>query len=454
MLLNVLYLLLLLLASPWLLYKSVTTGKYRQGMLGKLLGLTPMREGGKPCVWFHAVSVGEVLLLRQLIARFRQRRPEWQCVLSTTTNTGFDVAKANYPDLTVFYWPLDFTWAVNRAQRRMRPDLVVLAELELWPNFIQTAKRRAIPVAVINGRISPRSFRGYRRIRWFMKRLLGKIDLIAAQNEDYAGRLLELGAPAERVFVTGSVKYDGVNGDRENPNTSELARLLNLERVRGADISVCPESGRQECLPHPLVWIAGSTQAPEEQIALDIYRRVKGDFPYLRLVIVPRHKERFDEVATLLERSGVPFIRRSRIMDGHPVILSSCHPVILLDTLGELGSLWGLADVAFVGGSIHPRGGQNMIEPAAYGAAVTFGPHVWNFQETVDRLLERNAAVQVRDAEELERETIQLLADPAARQALGEAARAFVQSQQGATERTLDLLDALLDHTAPRAHAA
>ncbi len=431
MLLNALYLLLLFLCSAWLVYKSLTTGKYRQGMLRKLLGLTPVRAGDRPCAWFHAVSVGEVLLLKQVIAKFRRRHRDWECLLSTTTNTGFEVARTSFADLTVFYWPLDFTWAVNRALRRIRPDLVVLAELEVWPNFIAAAKRRAIPVAVINGRMSPRSFRGYRRIRWFMSRLLSRIDLLAVQNEDYARRLLELGAPPKRTFVTGSVMYDGVRGDRENPRTRELGRLLAI--------------GEQD-----LVWIAGSTQQPEEQIVLDIYRRAKPRFENLRLILVPRHKERFEEVAVLLERSGLPFVRRSRIMDGHPVIRSSCHPVILLDTLGELSSLWGLADLAFVGGSIHPRGGQNVIEPAAYGAAVTFGPHVWNFQETVDRLLERRAAVQVADAAELERETLRLLEDPAARLALGTAARAFVQSQQGATERTLDLLDQLMARTLDR----
>jgi 3-deoxy-D-manno-octulosonic-acid transferase len=430
--LNLLYVLLLLLASPWLLYKSLTTGKYRQGMLRKLLGLTPIRTGDKPCAWFHAVSVGEVLLLKPVIGKFRQRHSEWECVLSTTTNTGFDVAKANYHDLCVFYWPLDFSWAVRRALRRIRPDLVVLAELELWPNFIRAAKRRAVTAAVINGRMSPRSFRGYRRIRWFMKRLLRKIDLLAVQNDDYAKRLLELGAPPKRVFVTGSVKYDGVTGDRTNPKTRELAQLLAI--------------GDQD-----LVWIAGSTQEPEEQIALDMYRKAKPRFENLRLIIVPRHKERFEEVAGILQRSGLPFIRRSQI--SHPVTLSSCHPVILLDTLGELGALWGLADVAFVGGSIHPRGGQNMIEPAAYGAAVTFGPHVWNFKETVDRLLEHRAAVQVNDAAELERETLRLLGDPAAQKALGEAARQFVQSQQGATERTLELLEGLVTAN-PEAQAA
>ena len=430
-LLNAVYLLLLLALTPWLLVTSLRTGTYREGLLRKLLGLVPVRRGDRPCVWFHAVSVGEVLLLRQVVARFRERYPDWDCVISTTTNTGSEVARTTFPDLSVFYWPLDFTWAVRRALQRIRPSVVVLAELELWPNFIALARRRGCRLAVINGRMSHRSYRGYRRIRRLMAQLLGRLDVLAVQNELYAKRLLDLGAPADRVAVTGSVKFDGASGERANPKTRALGELLGIARGQ-------------------LVWVAGSTQAPEEQIVLDIYRRAKPVFPNLRLVLVPRHKERFAEVAALLAASGLPFVCRSRLTA--PVEVPDA--VVLLDTLGELGALWGLADVAFVGGSIHPRGGQNLIEPAAYGAAVIFGPHVWNFQDTADRLLEHGAAVQVADAAALERETLRLLRDAGARAALGNAARAFVQSQQGATDRTLDLLAPLFVSPGSSARAA
>lgn len=433
-LLDVAYLLLLLVVSPWLACKAVTTGKYRVGLWRKLWGLTPIRSGSRPCVWFHAVSVGEVLLLRPLVAGFRRRWPEWDIVISTTTNTGFDVAKKTFPDLDVFYWPLDFSWAVRRAFRRIRPSLVVLAELELWPNFIRVVGPQ-VPIAVVNGRMSPRSFRGYRRIRPFMVGVLRQVRLLAMQTEEYAERMRALGAPAERVHVTGSVKFDGVNVGRNHPRTRELARLLGL---------------RQDPERPELIWLVGSTQAPEEQIALDIYRRAVQRFPHLRLILVPRHAERFDEVAELIQRSGFPLLRRSKIpspgvspqADGGEG--SGSSPVILLDTLGELGAAWGLADVGFVGGSLSSRGGQNMIEPAACGVAVTFGPHVWNFRDTVDRLLENQAAVQVADAAELEQVTLRLLEDAAERRRLGEAARHLVLAQQGATERTLDLLHPLV----------
>jgi 3-deoxy-D-manno-octulosonic-acid transferase len=331
---------------------------------------------------------------------------------------------------------------VRRALDRIRPSLVVLAELELWPNFIGLARRLGCAIAVINGRMSPRSLRGYRRIRPFMAWLLKKIDLLAVQNQDYAKRLLTLGAAAGRLHVTGSVKFDGVTTRRDNQKTKELGRLLGISRSRATAHGPRPSV--------PLVWVAGSTQEPEEEIVLGIYGRARQRFPGLRLILVPRHKERFDAVARLLERSGFPFVRRSRLIEP----LANPDAIILLDTLGELSALWGLADLAFVGGSLTRRGGQNMIEPSGYGAAVTFGPHVWNFQDTADRLLECGGAIQAADAAELERETHRLLADAAARQHLGWAAQEFVQSQQGATDRTLALLDDLIRQRDPAVSAA
>jgi 3-deoxy-D-manno-octulosonic-acid transferase len=444
-LLNSVYFLALLALAPWLLYKAATTRKYRRGLLSKFLGrspsLSPCHRGTaapRPRAWFHGVSVGEIHLLRQVVARFRQRHPDWDCALSTTTDTGFDEARRRFPDLPVFYWPLDFSWAVRRALRNVRPNLIVLAECELWPNFLRAAKRRGVPVAVINGRMSPRSLRRYRRLGRLAHWLFRQVDLFAVQNADYAAHFRALGVPPQRLLSTGNVKYDGVTSDRANPRTQELRRLLG---VRDGD----------------LVWIAGSTQAPEEEIALDIFRRARAAHPNLRLFLVPRQRERFDEVAALLQRSGIPFRRRREIRDqpGHPVTLSPCHPVILVDTIGELGALWGLADVAFVGGSLDGRrGGQNMIEPAAYGAAVVFGPHVWNFRRDAENLVQADGAIQVADAAELDAVVRRLLRDAAERARRGEAARRFVLRQQGATERTLDGIDRLLTDCGGREAAA
>ncbi|HLN27987.1 MAG TPA: 3-deoxy-D-manno-octulosonic acid transferase [Gemmataceae bacterium] len=416
------YLLLLLCLSPWLLYKSLRTGKYRRGLLRKFLGTAFLRDGDAPCVWFHGVSVGEIHLLRQVIARFRQTYPDWDCVVSTTTDTGYQEACKRFPDLAICYWPWDFSWAVHRALRAVNPTLVVLAEGEIWPNFLIAAKRRAVPVAVINGRLSPRSFRNYSRVRLLARYLLRHLDLIAVQTEEYALSFRALGVPPECLHVTGSVKYDGVSADRTNRQTAELGRLFDVQE-------------------HDLVWLAGSTQAPEEQIILDIFVRIRRQYPRLRLFLVPRQRERFEEVAGLLQRSGQAFVRRSGL--AKPV--EDRKAIVLMDTIGELGALWGLAELAYVGGSLDGhRGGQNMIEPAAYGAAVFFGPHVWNFRDTAHRLVSARAALQVADAKELENVVQNLLADPLERQRMGGAAQQLVRSQQGATQRTVECLGRLL----------
>ncbi len=431
-LLNLVYLLGLIVLSPWLIYRSLRTGKHRRGLWRKWTGQALLRNGPEPCAWFHGVSVGEVNLLRPIVAQFRRRHPEWECVISASTDTGYREACKNFPDLHVFFWPFDFSWAVHRALRNVNPSLVVLAEGELWPNFLIAAKERGVPVAIVNGRLSPRSFRRYRRLGGVVKRMFAQVDLLAMQTEEYAACLCTLGAVPERVKVTGSVKFDGVATDRRSPRTQELGRLLN---VQAGD----------------LVWIAGSTQAPEEEVVFDIYRRARAEHANLRLILVPRQPERFDEVAALLRRSGEPWVRRSSLTQP----LAGRQAVVLMDSIGELAALWGLADVAYVGGSLDGRrGGQNMIEPAAYGAAVVFGPHVWNFRDTAVRLVEAGAAVQIEDAAGLERSVRQLLGDAALRRRMGTAARWFVLQQQGATEQTLDLLDELLTAAAEQQRAA
>jgi 3-deoxy-D-manno-octulosonic-acid transferase len=291
-----------------------------------------------------------------------------------------------------------------------------------------------VPVVVVNGRMSPKSFSNWQRLlqpttwTWKMlahvaapvvRRLFATVDTWAVQTEEYALHYILLGIAQDRIHVTGSIKYDGASSDRDNPQTRAFRQLFGIQ----AD---------------DLVWVAGSTQEPEEGIALDIYRRLKEQHPRLRLFLVPRQKERFEEVARLLADSGLPYRRRSQM--GQAPLGERATPVILVDTIGELSALWGLADVAFVGGSLDGiRGGQNMIEPAAYGAAVLFGPHTWNFRDTVERLRGVRGAVQVQDGTALEREVTRLLADRDARHRLGAAARAFVASQNGATRRTVDL---------------
>lgn len=417
---NLAYLALLGAVSPILLWRMAIRGKYRTGWGEKILGRVPTRESSAPCLWFQAVSVGEVLQLEPVVAELRRRLPGVEFVISTTTPTGLSVARSKFPADRVGYFPLDFSWAVREAIRRLRPTAIVLVELELWPNFVFEARRAGIPLALINGRISQRSSRGYGHIRPLMSRLLACFEILAAQNAVYAERLSQLGAPQNRLQTTGSIKFDRVTTDRDNPRTLELRRFFGIG-------------------PSERVFIAGSTQAPEEVAAIDAYTKLKRTHPELRLVVVPRHKERFEEVARLIEARGLPLVRRSQ-----GVATSrregSEPPVFLLDTLGELAACWGLADVAFVGGSLGNRGGQNMIEPAGYGATLLFGPNTQNFREVVEMLLAEDAARVVQNPVDLTTALAQCLANPVGAAAAGRRAQKLVLAQQGATARTVELL--------------
>ena len=423
--LNLIYLVILAACSPLLFYRAWRSGKYREGWSEKVMGRAPLRIGDRPCVWFHAVSVGEVLLLRPVVAELMTRRPGWEVMVSTTTSTGLALARRTYPDLVTFYAPLDFSWATRRALARVRPTVLALVELELWPNLVWSAKRAGACVAIINGRLSPRSHRGYSRLRGPLGPTLRRLDAVAVQTEEYAARFVDLGVPRQRVHVTGSVKYDGLETDRDNPRTLVLRKALLLD-------------------PADLVFVAGSTMEGEEAAALAAYRAARVLHPRLRLVLVPRHADRFEKVAAWLEQQGEPVLRRSWL--NMPLGRTDKPPVLLVDTIGDLSAVWGLADVAFVGGSLVPgRGGQNMMEPAAYGASVLLGPHTANFRETVEQLLERGGARQVADAAELTEALIDDLDDPETAAARGAAGRAYVLAQHGAANRTLTELDRLVD---------
>ncbi|MBW3596147.1 MAG: 3-deoxy-D-manno-octulosonic acid transferase [Planctomycetes bacterium] len=431
-LLNIVYLAIILLLSPWLLYSAVRKGKYREGWRQKLLGRAPRRVGDRPCIWLHAVSVGEVNLLAPLVTRIERRWPEWEIVISTTTKTGFDLASKKYAPRTVFYCPLDFTWSVGAALDRIRPGLLVLAELELWPNLIDAAHRRGVKIAVVNGRLGEKSRRGYGRIRPLAARLLQRLDLIAAQSEESARRFRELGAPPEAVHVTGSLKFDGVRSNRDNPVTQRLATLAG---IIGDDV----------------VFLAGSTQDPEERLAIESHRRLSREWPQLRLILVPRHPHRFDETARMLDAAGSLWQRRSRLeIEG----ADPAARILLVDAVGELGAWWGTAHIGFVGGSLGARGGQNMIEPAAYGAAICFGPRTHNFREIVRMMLAADAAEVVRDGKAMTNFVRRCLEQPDYATRLGQNAAELVLRQQGAADRTIELLATLMQREASESRRA
>lgn len=423
--LNFLYIGLLAVFAPVLAFRAWKTGKYRDGLLEKVFGYAPVRVGDRPCLWFHAVSVGEILLLRPLIAEFARRRPGWEVVVSSTTSTGLALARKTYPDLITFYAPLDFSWATRRAVSRIRPTTLALVELEVWPNLVRAAKQAGAAVAIVNGRLSVRSHKGYRRLRGPLLPTFRRFDSVAVQTLEYADRFADLGVDRRKISVTGSVKFDGLEGDRGNAETQTMRRVLGLTSAQ-------------------IVFVAGSTMEGEEEAALEAYREARKLHPGLRLVLVPRHPERFDKVAERLEALGERVVRRSRgnasPTPGEP------PPVVLVDTVGDLGAVWGLADVAFVGGSLFPgRGGQNMMEPAAYGAAVLFGSYTANFRETVEQLLLRKAAKRVAGVDELTQALLADLNDPETAAIRGQAARSFVLAQNGASSRTFAEIDRLIE---------
>ncbi len=428
-LLNTAYALMLTALSPLIAWRLLKHGRYRRGLAEKLFGRLTIRHDGRPIAWFHAVSVGEVIQLQKVVDEFRsQTSDRFAVLISTSTDTGYDLARQRFPGCQLTWFPLDFSWAVREAIRSISPALVVLMELELWPNFLAECRTRLVPVAVVNARLSERSHRGYSRILWLIAPLFRHLNLVAAQSQTYADRLQSLGVSAESIRVSGSIKFDGVETSRRNPKTQQLRELFGLS-------------------VDEIVLMAGSTQEPEEQLALDAWQQLREHHPNLRLILVPRHRERFEHVAGLVAASGATLLRRSvlgTVAGPHPGLAPADRPVILLDSIGELSACWGLADIAFVGGSFGSRGGQNMIEPAAYGACILFGPNTWNFRDVVQSFRAASACVQLESPAELLPMVGKLVADCADRRRLGDAAQAVVLRQQGATFATAAMLAELV----------
>lgn len=428
--LNLVWCVVLVLAAPWLAYRRWIRKKRFGSWRQKLFGQVPSRTGKGRCLWFHAVSVGEVIQLSSVVAELRRHDPDLEIAISTTTTTGYEVAQQKFPGDLILFWPLDFSWAVAHALDRIRPDLVILVELELWPNFLRIAERRGIPVALINGRITERSFRGYQRLGPVAAGMLSRIAWLAVQNPLYADRFRMLGAPEDRIQITGSIKFDGVKTDCRAAEVDAFRHLLGL-----------PDDA--------VVFLAGSTHPPEERLALEAWLSVREEFPGLYLFLAPRHAERFKEVATLVEQQyRLPLLKRSQIAS--PRGRAPEESVVLLDSLGELSRLWGLASVAFVGGSLVPRGGQSMIEPAGFGVPVIIGPQYWNFADVVAQLQSIEGIQTVANGDELAGVLRFLLQHPEVAQAQGERAQALIVTSQGATRAIVVGLLAMCCRTSTR----
>ncbi|MEO6597446.1 MAG: 3-deoxy-D-manno-octulosonic acid transferase [Planctomycetota bacterium] len=414
------FFLAVLFYSPVLLWRAAFDRRYRKS-LRERIGFVPRRSDARKVVWIHGVSVGEVKAASNFIAQLRAQRPDLQLVVSTTTPNGHLVARQEYKDLPVVFYPLDFGRCPARSIERIRPQCVLLMELEIWPNFLQSARKRNIPVAVINGRISERTFRGYRLARG----LLPQLDLISrycVQDPAYQKRLLELGVDPGRVLVTGNMKYDSVAMGRYEHAAAELRPWL-------------AKAGE-------LVLVAGSTHFDEEVAVLDAVAAVQRDLDRpVRVVLVPRHPERAPSICEQVAAAGCLPVRWS---EASSLPKLARNAVVVVDTIGQLQRFYAACDVAFVGGSLIPHGGQNMLEPAAQGRATIFGPHTTNFRRDVELLLAADAVVQVPDGAAFARELGRLLQDGELRTRLGQKALAVISQNQGATARTLDLVSDLL----------
>jgi 3-deoxy-D-manno-octulosonic-acid transferase len=423
-----LYLLAGVAYSPVVIYRAIKHKRYRTGW-GQRFGKVGRRSPAKKCIWLHAVSVGEVNAAKTIFNELRSRFGDFEIVISTTTDTGFARASSLFGENhEVFYFPFDFSWAMRRAFGNIRPAICLLMELEIWPNFISIAQRLNVPVIVVNGRISDKSFSGYKKIKLFAKGVFRKISLILAQTDEYAQRFKNIGAAAENVIVTGSLKYDTAQITDKVEGTDALAAQLNIGNER--------------------FWVTGGTGPGEERIVLDVFTHLRqsGQFDDLRLVVVPRKPERFDEVAQVITDAGFDFLRYSLIKNTNAKYPEKT-PVVLGDTMGDLRKFYSLATIVFVGRSLVPMGGSDMMEAAALGKCTVFGPHAFNFKQTVDALLADNGAIMVEDRQELLQTMRKCLLKPDFAQEIAQSGQEVIRNNQGATAKSIEQIARFLSTT-------
>ena len=407
-----------LLSLPWWLLQMLRLGKYRAGFKERL-GFVParLRTASPGSIWVHAVSVGEVLAVSGLIAELKNAQPDAQILVSTTTATGQRLARERFGEAQCFFMPVDLGFAVRAYLNALQPKMLILAETEFWPNLLHLARKRGTAIATVNARISDRSFPRYHRFHWFFRRVLANIDLFLAQTTADADRLRAIGAPTERVQISGNLKFD-----IRQPSAAKIADELRAAIPRSSPVIVC-----------------GSTAEGEEEPVLQAFKQLQRHFPSAVMILAPRHPERFDKVANLIASFDIAFVRRSSWAAACPIT----GGVFLLDSVGELASIYTLADIAFVGGSLVPTGGHNILEPAQYGAAIVVGPHTFNFREIVS-IFQNGGALRLVTAEALADVLLELLSNPEQRQRLGQRAKTLFAQHAGATQRTLHALSPLL----------
>jgi 3-deoxy-D-manno-octulosonic-acid transferase len=412
--------------SPYFVFQAIRYKKYI-GSLRQRLGFLPIAFNfdGEESIWIHAVSVGEALTARALAADLKARYPKLRLYLSTTTMAGQQVARGSLSSVdAVFYFPFDWTFIVRRTLNIVQPRLFVMMETEIWPNLLRECRRRGVRTIVINGRISSRSYPRYRLVRPFFRRVLADVDRFCMQGEESARRLVDLGADAARVTVTGSLKFDSLELPASTVHGKPRDRVLRFFRMSA----------------NRTVIVAGSTMKGEEAAVLRAFARIKAAMPTALAILAPRQPERFGEVERLARDAGFVTARRSEL----PIDAEPRADVVVLDTIGELAQIYQLATAVFVGGSLVDHGGHNILEPAVYGKPIVFGPHMQNFKEIADAFLAHDAAVQVLTDRDLDEALLMLVSDSVRRAGLGAAARALVEANRGAKTKTLAVVDELL----------
>ncbi|HYG78321.1 MAG TPA: 3-deoxy-D-manno-octulosonic acid transferase [Planctomycetota bacterium] len=421
-LLDVLYLCAAVLLVPYFLYRRLIKRKQSAGLRARM-GHVEARSADRRRIWIHAVSVGEAALIEPFVNQMRAADPQLDIVVSTTTVTGQTLARKKYGEQNVFYYPQDLSWAVQRAMDRIAPTVLVLAELEVWPNMTAECVRRGIPVIVINGRISARAARRYRQFWFLVGPSFHRVRRWLVQSDEYSGRLKELGVSENAIEIAGNMKYDAVD-----TRTDTAARAtLRTELGFPADV---------------LVFTGGSTHPTEESELLKAFQQVRAKNPALRLILVPRHPERAADVESEVRAAALNPVRLSALRISAKAQLQA-DDVLIVDTVGELKNMYKISDVAFVGGSLIPHGGQNVMEPCGLGVAVLHGPHMHNFNDAMEILRACSGSVEVtRDtlAAELEK----LLLNSTEARAMASRAREGFLSRQGATRRTVEVVLELL----------
>ncbi|MHB8475004.1 MAG: lipid IV(A) 3-deoxy-D-manno-octulosonic acid transferase [Steroidobacteraceae bacterium] len=411
-------------AFATVLWRGVRDRSYWQA-LGERFGWGPPPSRAAPSLWLHAVSLGEMTAAAPLVRALRGRYPQSPLLLTTATPTGRARARDLYgAAVDVRFLPYDTPGAVARFMDRTRPRLAILMETELWPNLFRQCERRRVPLVLASARLSAKSVARYRRFGGLFRGIFSASSLIAAQTREDADRFLAIGAPSARIHVVGNIKFD------VQVSEDVMARAGALRAALGG--------GRP-------VWIAGSTHAGEEEQVLAAHRRLRAEQPDALLLLVPRHPDRFDAVAELLRRGAVRFARRS---GGEPP--DGATQVVLVDTVGELAALYAAADVAFVGGSLVPLGGHNLLEPAALGLPVLTGPSYFSGKDIARLLIQQGAALEVKDADELAAALARLLGDFTERQRMGAIGRRLVESNRGSVARLLELIEPWLRDSAAR----